>query len=226
MTTGNTDTPDNQDSPANAESAPAQDETPEGEGLGVLSMGEARSEIPMSRRSFINKAALAMGGIGTAMLGGPLIGFLVAPLFRKPPEVWRTLGPVEQFKVGETVEVTFEDASPLPWAGVTANTAAWLRRNSDTEFIAFSVQCTHLGCPVSWLSGANLFMCPCHGGVYYPDGRVAAGPPPEPLLRYNVRVQGGQVQIDAGSIPKSPDLPGSSRAPGERGGNRPCKPRG
>ena len=48
--------------------------------------------------------------------------------------------------------------------------------SSDDEFVAFSVNCAHLGCPVRWLREAHLFMCPCHGGVYYEDGRVAAGP--------------------------------------------------
>ena len=91
-----------------------------------------------------------------------------------------SVGAVEKFNVGETVEVKFADASPLPWAGVTAQTAAWLRRQDANNFIAYSVNCTHLGCPVSWLQSADLFMCPCHGGVYYKDGSVAAGPPPHP----------------------------------------------
>ena len=34
---------------------------------------------------------------------------------------------------------------------------------------------------------AELFLCPCHGGVYYADGTVAGGPPPQPLFRYGVR---------------------------------------
>jgi menaquinol-cytochrome c reductase iron-sulfur subunit len=25
--------------------------------------------------------------------------------------------------------------------------------------VAFSINCTHLGCPVRWLPDANLFMC-------------------------------------------------------------------
>jgi len=84
---------------------------------------------------------------------------------------------------------------------VTARSAAWLRRVNDGTFIAFSVNCTHLGCPVRWLAEASLFMCPCHGGVYYADGTVAAGPPPLPLRRYPVRVQNGEVQIQTSPIP-------------------------
>ena len=80
-------------------------------------------------------------------------------------------------------------------------TAAWLRRTDASEFVAFAVNCTHLGCPVKWLTDASLFMCPCHGGVYYKDGSVAAGPPPRPLPQYPVRVRNGQVEILASPLP-------------------------
>jgi menaquinol-cytochrome c reductase iron-sulfur subunit len=108
---------------------------------------------------------------------------------------------VGKFQVGQTVEVAFPDASPLPWAGVTAQTAAWLRRLSQDQFVAYAINCTHLGCPVRWLPDTKLFMCPCHGGVYYADGTVAAGPPPRPLFTYPVRVNKGQVEILTRPIP-------------------------
>ena len=92
-----------------------------------------------------------------------------------------------------------QDASPLPWAGVTARTAAWLRRVSE-GLQAFSVNCAHLGCPVRWLADAQLFMCPCHGGVYYADGTVAAGPPPHPLPQYP-SASSGAVEIRTEPIP-------------------------
>jgi menaquinol-cytochrome c reductase iron-sulfur subunit len=54
---------------------------------------------------------------------------------------------------------------------------------------------------VRWEEGAELFMCPCHGGVYYKDGSVAAGPPPEPLPKYQVRLKDGNVQVLASPVP-------------------------
>ena len=155
----------------------------------------------VSRRNFFTMLCLGLSGVCAVILGVPLVGFIVSPLFRKSPQRWISLGKTEQFEVGKTVNVSFIDPSPLPWAGITAKSAAWLRRASETEFIAFSVNCTHLGCPVRWLADAELFMCPCHGGVYYKDGTVAAGPPPHPLIRYEVRVVNDEVQIMSAAIP-------------------------
>jgi menaquinol-cytochrome c reductase iron-sulfur subunit len=155
----------------------------------------------LARRQLMSKMTLALGAAGASALGVPVVGFIVAPLAHGQVREWRSVGKLEQFKVGETVNVVFTDASPLPWAGVTAKTAAWLRRVSEDSFVAFSVNCAHLGCPVRWKQEARLFMCPCHGGVYNEDGSVAAGPPPHPLTQYAVRVNAGEVEIRTDPIP-------------------------
>lgn len=153
------------------------------------------------RRRFLSRLSIGLSAAMAAVMGVPVVGFLLSPLTRRTPRVWRAVGRVDAFKVGETVNVVFEDASPLPWAGVTARTAAWLRRDDESHFTAYSVHCTHLGCPVRWVAEAGLFLCPCHGGVYYPDGTVSAGPPPRPLPQYPVRVNHGQVEIQTSPIP-------------------------
>ncbi|HXS95444.1 MAG TPA: Rieske (2Fe-2S) protein [Candidatus Limnocylindrales bacterium] len=147
------------------------------------------------RRKFLAWISIGLGSVAALLIGVPVVGFLVAPLFEAASTRWRSVGTADQFQPGNTTEVKFEDASSVAWAGVTAQTGAWLRREASGEFIAFAVNCTHLGCPVRWLQDAELFMCPCHGGVYYKDGTVAAGPPPRPLTHYAVRVRDGQVEI-------------------------------
>jgi menaquinol-cytochrome c reductase iron-sulfur subunit len=170
---------------------------------GVSEAHEPRHDSPevLRRRQFLNRLSLGLGGIVGVIISVPVLSFLLAPLLRRPAEVWRGVGPVDQYKVGETVKVAVDDPSPLPWAGVVSSTAVWLRRETDTQFFAFAVNCTHLGCPVRWLPDASLFMCPCHGGVFYKDGNVAGGPPPKPLPQYQVRINGTQVEILAGSSP-------------------------
>ena len=133
------------------------------------------------------------------MIAAPSFAFLLG--LRKVEPSWRPIGKLDEFQPGTTTQVSFTDPSPLPWAGVTARTAAWLRREPGDRFQAFSVNCTHLGCPVRWLPDADLFMCPCHGGVFYRDGRVASGPPGRRLSQYPVRVHDGVVEILASPLP-------------------------
>ncbi|HTE85530.1 MAG TPA: Rieske (2Fe-2S) protein [Dehalococcoidia bacterium] len=159
-----------------------------------------RSPRARTRRELLTLASVAMGGIAGIIVAIPVVGALLAPLLRPQPPEWRQVGKIADFAIGTTTAVTFEDPSPLSWAGVASQTAAWLRRTSEDQFQAFSVNCTHLGCPVRWLSEAGLFMCPCHGGVFYGDGSPAAGPPQRALFLYPVRVRDGQVEIQSGPV--------------------------
>ena len=158
-------------------------------------------ETDPSRRRMLSRLSMTLAALSSAVVGVPVVGFVLGPFTKRVKEVWRDVGSLRDFEIGETVKVEYEDPSALPWAGVTARTAAWLRRNGETDFKAFSVNCTHLGCPVRWIASADLFMCPCHGGVYYNDGTVAGGPPPRPLPQYPVRVHKGSVQIRTSPIP-------------------------
>jgi menaquinol-cytochrome c reductase iron-sulfur subunit len=150
----------------------------------------------VSRRRFLGRVSLALSGLAAAVVSVPILAYLLSPLLRPAASEWRDVGAVGDYKLGETVEVALDEPSPLPWAGQTAQTAVWLRRTGVADFTAFAVNCTHLGCPVNWRPTAELFLCPCHGGVYYADGTVAGGPPPRRLAEYNVRVTPtGTVQV-------------------------------
>jgi len=153
-----------------------------------------------ARRSFLTLLTLGLSGVIGAIMVLPGVAFILGPVVKKKTEVWRPIGKLDDFD-NEFTLVSYEDPSPVPWSGVTAKSGAWVRRISDTDFIAFSITCRHLGCPVRWVKGPELFMCPCHGGVYYKDGTVAAGPPPEPLHRMKIRVENGEVEIKTTPVP-------------------------
>ena len=166
-------------------------------------MAEHRAQAAdlLSRRAFLNRLSLILSGLIGLVLSVPILAYLLTPLLRRPPGVWLDVGHLDVFRIGETVQVAIEDPSPLEWAGQTARTSVWLRRDGQTNFTAFAVNCTHLACPVNWRAEARLFLCPCQGGVFYADGRVAGGPPPRPLVRYDVPVQDGVVQVLTGPVP-------------------------
>ncbi|GAC1491200.1 MAG: menaquinol-cytochrome c reductase iron-sulfur subunit [Candidatus Limnocylindrales bacterium] len=158
----------------------------------------------MDRRTLLTRVTLGASGVMAALVGIPIIGYLFAPLFKPESTEYVPVGKLSEFAVGQTTRVKFKDPSPLAWAGQTAETALWVRRRSadgDTMFQVFNVNCTHLGCPIDWRSEAKIFLCPCHGGVYYPDGRVAGGPPPRPLFEREWRVQGGELMVRTQKLP-------------------------
>ena len=155
----------------------------------------------LHRRAFLNRISLILSGLIGLVLSVPILAYLLTPLIKRAPEVWLNVGSLDQFQIGATVQIAIEDPSPLEWAGQTAKTAIWLRRDGQSAFTAFAVNCTHLACPVNWQAQAQIFLCPCHGGVFYGDGRVAAGPPPRPLPQYDTRVQNGTVQVLTRPVP-------------------------
>lgn len=163
--------------------------------------GQPSGEADTGRRRFLARLGMAAGTLIAIAAGLPVIGFILEPPFRKMRRQWVSVGPVERFPEGDTVLVSFTNPSAEPWAGVTARTGAWVRRAGGGNFIAFVLNCSHLGCPVRWEPSSELFICPCHGSVYYSDGSVAAGPAPAPLQRFRVRVRGGQVELQTRPIP-------------------------
>ena len=157
------------------------------------------------RRRFLTRLSVAAGSLIAILAGLPVIGYILLPVSRRMHRKWVSVGPADRFTVGDTVLVSFENPSARPWAGVTAKTGAWVRRVGESNFIAFVLNCSHLGCPVRWESASKLFICPCHGSVYYGDGTVAAGPAPFALQRFRVRVRGGQVELESRPIPITED---------------------
>jgi Rieske Fe-S protein len=140
-------------------------------------------------------------GIGTVVAGIPLVGALVAPGFRRCGNTWIDIGSVGDYPVGETRLAKFAVPGANPNDGETASAAAWVRSMDGGKFQVFAVNCAHLGCPVKWFQQSRLFMCPCHGGVYYEDGSRASGPPPRGLFEYHAKIENGRLLIDAGRLP-------------------------
>lgn len=152
------------------------------------------------RRSFLARLSLGLAGLATFGAAVPLVGYFFRPA-RPERNVWRDVGALEEFPLGSTRKVVYPKADPDPWEGLAVRNAAWVRREGPEELVAFSIYCTHTGCPVNYVNDAGLFICPCHGGIFDRDGSVSAGPPPRPLDRAPVRVRAGRVEIGSQPVP-------------------------
>ena len=169
------------------------------------------NETMLTRRGLFTKLAILFNGLVGIALAVPIVQFLLSSITRGRANAylsWVSLGPVTRFPEGETRLATFRNPYVTPTDGKTADTACWVRRIEGEQFQVFAINCMHLGCPVRWFPQSGLFMCPCHGGVYYRDGSRASGPPERALVEYPWKVQNGQITIQAGELP----TPGASAA--------------
>ena len=156
---------------------------------------------PVSRRGFLIGVGVTLNVIGAALIGVPLIGYVASVLRTRSYQAWLPLGALTDFPVGQTRLATYENPFTVPWDGATAKVPCWVRRTGEQTFQVFAINCAHLGCPVRWFPESSLFMCPCHGGVYYEDGSRASGPPPRGLYQYEYKLDGGQLWVRGGELP-------------------------
>jgi menaquinol-cytochrome c reductase iron-sulfur subunit len=163
-------------------------------------MDPADQQAESGRRRFLGRISLAVAGLAALGATIPFVAYFIRPA-RSDAPVWRDVGSVDDFPLGETRKVVYPDPEPDPWGGLAVRNAAWVRREGPDQFIAFSIYCTHTGCPVNWVSDAELFLCPCHGGIFDRQGDVTAGPPPRPLDRTPVRVRDGRVEVRTAPVP-------------------------
>ena len=152
-----------------------------------------------TRRGFFRWLTYGLGALAALLVAVPFVGFLFGSRKRKPP--WVPLGKVSDFKKEQTRLVKFDNPIRQPWDGEVAQTGVYVRYEGDNQFRVFAVNCAHLGCPVSWFPESGLFMCPCHGGVYYANGERASGPPPRGLFRCRWKVEGGLLKVQAPHYP-------------------------
>jgi len=150
---------------------------------------------PPSRRGFLFTLGASLSALAAVLAGIPIIGYLFGPVRGRAGQAWIKLGEVARFPEGQTRPFR------VAWDGPTAKIACWVRRVGNEQFQVFAVNCAHLGCPVRWFQESRLFMCPCHGGVYYEDGSRASGPPPRGLFEYEYEVRNGQLWVRGGQLP-------------------------
>ena len=76
----------------------------------------------IGRRQFLHRLTIALSGVGAIIVGVPFVIGWLEPTLRANPTAWRTVGKVDDFTIGDTVEVQYLNAAPLPWTGVSAIT--------------------------------------------------------------------------------------------------------
>jgi len=154
---------------------------------------DARAETAERRQAMGWLARFGMTA-GLAAAYGTLAAFMGRFLYpaRPQPRGWLYVSEARRLKEGASLRYR----TP---SGATVNVARQRPGDDPDAFVALSSTCPHLGCQVHWEPHNNRFFCPCHNGVFTPDGTAIAGPPAEAgqsLLRYPLKIERGLLFIE------------------------------
>ena len=152
---------------------------------------ENKTNEKMPRRRFIKVLWIALISVSVLEFFSVIIAFLTSG--------GRKSGASERPKMKVLAKV--ED---IPFDSVTAfrSDRLYLVRMKDGGLLALSLQCTHLGCAISWNKDSGEFDCPCHASSFNTIGEVISPPAPRALDTYALKIEGGLIKADLSKAQK------------------------
>lgn len=152
------------------------------------------------------RTLLSVVGVGAALTAA--YGTLAAMMGRfllpsGPPSTgWMFVTQRDHLGLGESLLFQTPAGATVSIARQGAGTAA-------EDFIALSSVCPHLGCQVHWEPQNDRYFCPCHNGVFSPDGTGIGGPPGDAgqsLPRYPLKVENQLlfIEVDVAELAQGP----------------------
>ena len=135
----------------------------------------------MKRRSFLKGALAVLGATSLASFAYPLFKYLAPSASAERSKT--LIIPKRDIPLGDSKEIVYN--------GVPAV----ILNRPGKGLIAVSRVCTHLGCLVQYDKENKRLLCPCHAGVYDLEGNIVSGPPPKPLPKLPLRVEGETIVI-------------------------------
>jgi len=100
--------------------------------------------------------------------------------------------PLERKRITRLADVPVGSSLEFTYPG--ENDRCILVRPREDQIVAYSQECTHLSCAVIPEMDKGVLRCPCHEGFFdLATGRNIAGPPPRPLPRITLTLDGGEI---------------------------------
>ncbi len=146
------------------------------------------------RRSALKRLAGILMGGGLIAAYGTLGAVMARYLFpaRPAPRGWMFVTDLKGLDIGASL--LYRTPS-----GATVNVTRQGSGESVEDFLALSSVCPHLGCQVHWEPQNDRFFCPCHNGVFTPEGVGIGGPPGDAgqnLPQFPLKVENGLLFIE------------------------------
>lgn len=156
----------------------------------------------VSRRDFFKISGGAVAGVGLAV-SGVASGTAEAAVNTSAnlPYPRKAIAMLKGMKVNAPLSFSYPDeASPCIAVKTGSPVAGGIGPNKD--IIAYSVQCTHQGCPVTYDSAAKSFKCPCHFSMFDAEkqGQVICGQAPTKLPQIVLEYDAKSDSVSAVSV--------------------------
>ena len=156
-------------------------------------------EKDLSRRNFLSVATWTLGGVIGLGVMIPSVAYIIGPASQKTgTEEWIRLGSASKVEIGTPTLFKVKVEQKTGWIVSEEELSFYVMTDNGRDYVAMSNICTHLGCRVRWISEQEQFFCPCHNAVFDKEGNVESGPPPRPLDKYEVKVDGNQLYVLVG----------------------------
>jgi thiosulfate dehydrogenase [quinone] large subunit len=176
--------------------------------VGERTLRSATSSVDERRRVLLYRA---VGG-GAGVLGLVGLGYLL----RVIPSSFNSTNATATVAQGKGKTLTATTTTTTPTAADAIAQVSSVSTNSavafgipssgnpgvlvhldNGQFVAYDALCTHAGCEVSYDSGSQLLLCPCHGAAFDPakNGAVVQPPATTPLTPVSIHVDSATGSI-------------------------------
>jgi menaquinol-cytochrome c reductase iron-sulfur subunit len=157
---------------------------------------EAPELLDITRRRFFTLTTVTLAALGGLVLGVPLIGVLLGPVWRTKKRHFVKVAEVASLPLGQPVDLTFPAPTADAYFQEILMRSVWAVKHSETTVAVYSPVCPHLGCQYTWDAPSQHFQCPCHGSIFALDGHVLAGPAPRPLDTLPTQIDNGALFVE------------------------------
>ncbi|MGO9614139.1 MAG: ubiquinol-cytochrome c reductase iron-sulfur subunit [Dissulfurispiraceae bacterium] len=135
----------------------------------------------MKRRKFLQSVLTILSSTALVSFAYPLLRFLAPP--SSEARTKKLIIEKVEVPIGGFKNIVFNDMPAI------------VINRPDRGLIAFSRVCTHLGCLLEYEKDKRQLLCPCHAGTFDLEGNVVSGPPPMPLPRLPLKVEGENIVL-------------------------------
>jgi arsenite oxidase small subunit len=151
---------------------------------------DPQDDCPVSRRQFIQ---ITLSGSLAAGIAPNLSAAVQTMTGDAYPAV--DIAPLDSIKEATPIAFTYPDKSS-PAVLLRLRQPAPGGVGPNATIVAYSVLCTHKGCPVAYRPERNLLICPCHWSSFDPAkaGQMVIGQGSQALPQITLRVAGSMVQ--------------------------------